>query len=161
MSPLAIALVVVIVSFGLGAIFGAPFLPTHSKIIAPALELTGLKQGDHLLDLGCGTGTLMIAAARRGIRSTGYEINPLIWLVAKLRLWPYRKIATVHYGDYWRATWPKVDVIYVFLIGHYMAKLERELGARIKTPTKVVTYTFTLPKKKPAKEAQGLNFYEY
>lgn len=161
MSPLAILLIILIISFGLGAILGAPFLPTHGKVVGPALNLAGLKKGDHLLDLGCGTGTLMIAAAKRGIRSTGYEINPVIWLIAKVRLWPHRKLASVHYGDYWRATWPEVDAIYVFLIGHYMAKLERELNRRIKTPTKVVTYTFKLPKRKSSKVTQGLSLYEY
>ena len=153
--------VIVILSFGLGAILGAPFVPTHKRAVTAALDLVDLQPGQHLLDLGEGSGTLVVAAAKRGIRVTGIEINPVLWIIANIRIWPYRSRARVILGNYWQMTWPEADCIYIFLIGHYMARFSQHLQKRTKRPVKVISYTFQVPGLRLEQTRDGLHLYYY
>jgi SAM-dependent methyltransferase len=50
--------------------------PTPRYVIDAALELAGVTRDDVVLDLGCGDGRVLIAAAKKcGARAVGYEIN--------------------------------------------------------------------------------------
>jgi SAM-dependent methyltransferase len=53
----------------------APFWPTPDEAVARMLDLAGAGPGDLLVDLGCGDGRICIAAARRGARALGIDID--------------------------------------------------------------------------------------
>lgn len=153
--------IIVILSFGVGAFLGAPFVPTHKRAVIAALELASLQPGQHLLDLGAGSGTLVVAAARQGIRVTGIEINPVLWIIANIRIWPYRDHARVRLGNYWQMRWPEADCIYIFLIGHYMTRFSRDLKSRVHHPVTVISYTFQVPGLELDETRHGLHLYRY
>jgi ubiquinone/menaquinone biosynthesis C-methylase UbiE len=48
-----------------------------------AVELTGLRPGEHLVDLGCGPGAASRYAARRGARVTGVDPAPVMLDMAR------------------------------------------------------------------------------
>lgn len=75
---LVLAIAVLILCFGGVLLFGAPYLPTLTPQVQAALELCKLQSGDTLLELGCGDGKVLIAAAERGATVIGYELNPLL-----------------------------------------------------------------------------------
>ena len=50
--------------------------PTPDGIVERALDLAGVGPGMRFLDLGCGDGRVLVAAARRGADVRGIEINP-------------------------------------------------------------------------------------
>lgn len=53
-----------------------PILSTPRQLIAPLLKLAGVTADDHLIDLGCGEGRVVIEAARQtGCRVTGVETD--------------------------------------------------------------------------------------
>ena len=135
--------------FGLATVLGAPYLPLLRRRQEEILDLAGLKPGETLLDLGSGDGAVLRAAARRGARAVGYEINPWLFLYSKIACWPWRDQIEIRFGNYWLAGWPKCEVVYVFLIEHYMAKLDQQLGRRLISPTRVVSYVYKLPSRKP------------
>jgi hypothetical protein len=84
--PILIAfLAVVFICFAGVILFGAPYLPTLKPQIHAALELANLRPGQTLIELGCGDGRVLIAAAHTGIKSIGYELNPLLALIAWIR----------------------------------------------------------------------------
>lgn len=147
--------------FGFTAFFGAPFLPTLSKRTSDALDMLDLKKGDLLLELGSGDGRLLAAAAKRGIKSIGYELNPLLVWYSRLRLWRYRKLVTIKVANYWSVDLPKADGIYVFLLQPYMAKLDKKITQSKITPVKLVSFAFTIPNKKPVQENAGMRLYLY
>ncbi len=69
--------------FGLVIIVGPPFLPTMRKNMVPALDLLDLAPGQTLLELGAGDGRVARAAAERGLKVVGFEINP-IFMIEKI-----------------------------------------------------------------------------
>lgn len=53
------------------------FAPTPPEAIDEMLMLSGLQSGECLYDLGCGDGSIVVAAARKyGCRAVGFDIDP-------------------------------------------------------------------------------------
>ncbi|HSH18794.1 MAG TPA: class I SAM-dependent methyltransferase, partial [Candidatus Saccharimonadales bacterium] len=107
MGILTALLLVLSACFGFVLLRGAPYLPTLRKQVDAALDLADLSPGDTLLELGCGDGKVMIAAAQRGLKVVGYELNPILACIAWLRTRRYGKQVQVVWGDFWTKDWPK------------------------------------------------------
>jgi 16S rRNA A1518/A1519 N6-dimethyltransferase RsmA/KsgA/DIM1 with predicted DNA glycosylase/AP lyase activity len=152
--------------FGFVLLRGAPYLPTLDKQVKAALDLIDLDPGDTLLELGCGDGKVMIAAAQRGLHVTGYELNPIMAFIAWVRLRPYKN-AHVVWGDFWSKPWPKADGIFVFLLDTYMEKLDTKIvqskpkHVKNSKGIKLVSFAFQIPDKMPIAERQGVYLYTY
>ena len=54
-----------------------PFVPTPHALVEKMLDLAGVGPADYLIDLGCGDGRIAVAAARRGARALGVDLDPL------------------------------------------------------------------------------------
>ncbi|HUP26633.1 MAG TPA: hypothetical protein VM124_03255 [Candidatus Limnocylindrales bacterium] len=161
MNWLFLAVAAIILLFSFVIMFGAPFLPTLKVHTSEALDLLNLKPGQTLTELGSGDGRILRAAAERGMYAIGYELNPLLVLWSKLIHWRYRRLITVHWGNYWRHKLPVTDGIYVFLLNSYMEKLDKKITQEITQKVKVVSFAFEIPGKKPTKEMNGLMLYTY
>jgi hypothetical protein len=151
----------VVFAFGFVVAFGAPYLPTldnHKKL---ALEMLDLKKGDTLLELGCGDGRILLAAAQNGIKCVGYEINPLLVLIALWRTRHYRQLVRVKMQNYWGEKLPEADAIFVFLLPKYMTKLHNKITQETRKPVKLISVAFEIPSKKATKAQSGLFLYTY
>lgn len=135
----------VVILFATGAILGAPYLPTQSPSVEAALDLADLPAGASIVDLGSGDGEFAILAARRGYKVIGYEINPLLVWVARLRTRQYRHQVEIHWRDFWNVKLPKTEAVYAFLITRYMPKLEVKLNSELEQPTLIISHVFELP----------------
>jgi SAM-dependent methyltransferase len=150
-----------VLCFGFVLLFGAPFLPTLRPQIAAALDLLDLKPGDTLLELGCGDGRVLIAAAERGLHAVGYELNPIMAALAWLRTRPHRQRIRVVWGDYWRATWPPAEGIFGFILPRYMSKLHKKVMRYPHKPIRVASFAFAILDAKPANTKDGVFLYIY
>ncbi|MBI4101019.1 hypothetical protein HY441_00920 [Candidatus Microgenomates bacterium] len=155
------ALALIVGVFAMGAILGAPYLPTRKATAKAALKLLGLKRGDTVVDLGSGGGGFLLLAAKHGIRGVGYEINPLLFLLSRLRTRKFRDLVTIKLADYWHHELPPADGIYVFLIKRYMERLDNKLAEEITKPTPVVSFAFQIPNKKFVRQVGELYLYRY
>jgi SAM-dependent methyltransferase len=158
---LAAAAAIAAICFGGVLLFGAPYLPTLTPQVKAALDLAGLKPGQTMLELGCGDGRVLAAAARQGINVVGYELNPLLAFVAWARTRRWRKQVRVVWGDFWRADWPPAEAVFTFLLPRYMGKLDRECEAYAHKPVRLVSFAFTVPGRKPDAEKRGVYLYTY
>lgn len=156
-----ILITVFIVCFGSVLLFGAPYLPTLRPQVKAAIELANLKPGETLLDLGCGDGKMLIAAAQLGVNSVGYELNPMLAIIAWLRTIRYRENVQVVWGDFWHSTWPPAEVIFVFLLEKYMQRLDTKIMQLKHKPVKLVSFAFQVPGKRAIREKQGVYLYLY
>jgi hypothetical protein len=141
--------------------FGAPFLPTLKVRTDDIFDLLDLKPGQTLVELGSGDGRILRAAAKRGIKSIGYELNPVLVLYSYLRSFKYRKLIRHRLGNYWNKKLPACDGIYVFLLNPFMPKLHNKITQEISGSVKVVSFAFEIPNKKPTTEKHGLYLYRY
>ncbi len=154
-------LLVLIACFGFVLAFGAPYLPTLTKHMQEALELVDLQPGQALLELGCGDGKVLIAAAQRGLRVVGYELNPLLVILCKVRCWRYRQLVSVRWANFWTHPWPEVDGIFVFVMPRHMAKLDTKIVQYKHKPVKLVSFAFQIPGGKPATQLGSAYRYDY
>lgn len=152
---------VLVVCFGFVLLFGAPYLPIHKKQMEVCLDELNLKKGQLLLELGCGDGRVLIAAAQRGINSIGYELNPILVIIAWLRTRRYKHRVRIVWGDYWSIDWPKADAIFGFILAKYMKKLDNKIIQYPYRPLKLASYAFQVPGKATWKIKDGLFFYKY
>lgn len=151
-----------VLPFALVLLVGAPYLPTRKQQAEQALDLLNLKPGELLVDLGSGDGAILVAAAKRGLRAEGYELNPLVFIVSYLRLLPHRRLVRVRCRNFWNVSLPKdTKGVFVFLLDPYMQRLDSKLSQELTKGARLVSYTFTVPGKKPAKTKQACYLYQY
>jgi len=158
---LLILLAALVAAFGGVLLFGAPYLPTMRPQVKAALDLADLKPGQHLLELGCGDGRVLVAAAKRGLQVTGFELNPWLAGLAWLRTRRYRRQVRVVWGNLWRRDWPPAEAVFTFLLPKYMPKLDAQIRAYRHKPLKLVSFAFQVPNKKPRAQKDGVYLYHY
>ena len=147
--------------FAVGTFLGATYVPTRKGAARQALRLLDLKPGDTLLDLGSGSGDVLLEAAKQGIKSVGYEINPALYWFSKLRTKKFKDLIDIKLADFWHQDWPHADGIYVFLTTRFMSKLDEKIKEEVSGPTTVVSYAYEIPGQMPKKKTLGLYLYHY
>ncbi len=153
---------VIVLPFSLVLFFGAPYLPTRRRQSLQALKLLGLKKGELLVDLGCGDGAVLVEAAKQGIRGVGYELNPYVYIIAKIRTWRYRKLVSVKMKNFWKEQLPgDTSGVFVFLLDKYMLRLDNKLSTELTKPANLVSYSFEIPGRKKQKTAGAMHLYQY
>lgn len=152
---------IIFVAFTFVVAFGAPFLPTLKSRVPEAIDLASLKPGQTLLELGSGDGRVLRQAAKSRIHAIGYELNPLLVIYSKVRLFRYRKYVDIRWGNFWKGKWPEVDAIFVFLLQPYMEKLDKKITQEYQDGVRLVSFAFTVPGKKPSRSINGMYLYIY
>jgi hypothetical protein len=56
-------------------------------LVERAMESAGCKEGDAILDPFCGSGTSLLAAAEKGAKTIGCEVNPFLAFVSRTKLY--------------------------------------------------------------------------
>jgi len=125
---------------------GAPYLPTPSRAIKEALMQAGLKPGEKFYDLGAGTAPAIIMADKAfGARAVGFEISPIIYAIAKIKLFLNRSNAELRFESLFNADLRDADVVFSFLAKRVMQKVEDKLKKELRPGARVICYTFGLP----------------
>jgi len=152
---------VLVVSFGSVVLFGPPFVPTMHRQVGVALDLLDLRPGQTLLELGSGDGRVMLAAAQRGYKVVGIELNPILVLFSRWRTRKYSQQVRVIWGNYFRVVWPPADGIFTFMLGRQMARLDKHIDQWHTKPIHLASFAFKVPGKKPIKSQDGVFLYLY
>ncbi len=150
MTFIVLAAAVVFLIFAASLMVGAPFLPTRRRQInqlVGLIESTGNKTA-LFTDLGCGNGAVVQAVAKKGIPARGYEINPLLVLVAKAKLLRY-KHASVYWANMWNVDLREADVIYFFGTQRFLEKLYQKLDSGEEGHV-LISYGFRLNEQEPS-----------
>ena len=111
--------------------------PTRADRIARALELAELAPGERFVDLGCGDGRVLLAAARRGADVVGIEADRALADKARALLGAIGASGRVMVGDIFD-THVEADVVFAFLTPATLQRLAPRL-ARLAPGTRVVT----------------------
>lgn len=118
---------------------GAPFVPSTKNTAASMIRLAKLKKGMKIYDLGSGDGRLLVLAAKKGCTAVGFEINPFLVILSRLR-W-----LRVEWKNFWHADISDADVVFVYLLPWRMDKLAKFLKKQLKPEALVVSNSFIFP----------------
>lgn len=161
MEWLALVGLMVLLSFGYVLLHGAPYVPTLKPQVMTALDLLNLKTDQTLLELGCGDGKILMAAAQSGLQVVGYELNPFLALLCWLRTRRFKGRVRVVWGNFWRADLPPADGVFTFLHPRFMVKLDAKLEQQTHRPIRLASFAFAIPGRTPLKTVKGVFLYEY
>lgn len=151
---------IIILLFCFVVFVGAPFVPTFSKDLKKIFDDIKLPKNSLIVDLGSGDGRLLVIAAKKGFRAIGYEINPILFIITKIRLLKYNN-ANVYLKNFWYADISKADLVFSFLATRYMPKLENKLLKELKAGSYFVSYAFELPNIKLIKKSKSAHYYKF
>lgn len=151
--------------FGAVVFFGAPYVPSHRREVKRVFtELYELSKDDVLIDLGAGDGRILQEAGRYGARAIGYELNPLLVMVAR---WVNRRNSKVEVRlrDFWRSQWPvQTTVVYIFGVSRDSAKLARKMqleANRHRQVLHLITYGPALHGHHAVRQYRGHHLYTF
>ena len=107
---------IILAVFLLTVFFGAPYVPTHKKELIKLFKKLKLSKNDILADIGSGDGVVLKTASNFDAKSIGFEINPFLILISKIRL-RNSKNTQIYFQNFWHV-FPieKITIFYTF--GH-------------------------------------------
>jgi SAM-dependent methyltransferase len=129
------------------------YVPTPHDVVEKMLELAAVKKTDVLLDLGCGDGRIVVAAAKKyGCKATGYDIDPVRVAESQenIKKGKVEKLATVLEEDIFTLDLSKANVITLYLLPTLNVKLIPQLE-KLKPGSRIVSHDFDMRGVKPDK----------
>ena len=125
----------------------APFRQTPAPLVERMLDLAAVGPGDRLIDLGCGDGRIVIAAARLGACACGIDIDParIAEAEAAARLAGVGDRVSFEQGDLFDAGLGEFSVVSLFLLPTVNRWLEGKLRRELREGARVVGYAFPMP----------------
>lgn len=125
---------------------GAPWVPTNKVVSRAMCDLADLKEGDRVMDLGCGDASILLVAAKEyGAVGYGVELNLLLVWFARLRarMMGVSDKVTVVRGNMFHVDLPDTDVAMLYLLPKATHRVEKRLRERYKH-LKVISHGFKL-----------------
>ncbi len=109
-------------------------------------------------DLGCGDGRIVVAAAKRGAKATGWDINPVRVKEAKenVKKSEVEANATILQDDIFTLDLSGADVITLYLLPSLNVKLIPQLE-KLKPGSRIVSHDFDMRGVKPDQAVQVTN----
>ena len=125
-----------------------PYVPTPSRIIKKMVQLAGIKDNERIIDLGSGTGRIILAAAKKHRQNliVGLEKSPFLRLYTKWRLifHPFlQKRIQIINGDFFNFNLSEYDVVFCFLTPEALRILAPKFQ-QLKSGSRIVSYMFYL-----------------
>lgn len=118
----------------------APFIPVGVEVVERVMNVAGVGPGDVFFDLGSGDGRLVIAAAARGARAYGVEINWLRVWYSRILVYVFglSSTATIIYGDLLKTDLESASVVYFYLLPIVSEKVKEKLLREAKREVRIV-----------------------
>lgn len=149
---------VILLIFGVTAFTGAPYVPSQRRELRRAFrELYPVSDRDFLVDIGAGDGVVLRVAREYGARGVGYEINPLLVLVARLLK------TEVKLANMWTVPFPdETTVVYTFGDSRDIKKMYTKVrteATRLGRPLAFITYGFEVPGETSERNYRAYHLY--
>jgi tRNA A58 N-methylase Trm61 len=124
------------------------FVPTREPVAEAMMSLANVTKGDVVYDLGCGDGALVIAAAKRGARAVGVDIDPdrIKEATEKVRAAGVADRVTLIRGDIFDPAikLSEATVVTLYLLQSLNERLAPRLKSELKSTARVVSHAFSM-----------------
>jgi len=123
-----------------------PYVPTPPALVERMLDLAGVGAADYLIDLGCGDGRIAIAAARRGARALGVDLDParIAEAVAAVDFAGLADRVRFRRQDLFRTPIWEASVIALYLLPSVNLRLRPRLLTELRPGARVVSHNFDM-----------------
>lgn len=130
----------------------APYASTPEDVVERMLTLADVTAADVVYDLGCGDGRIPIAAARRGARGVGVDIDPqrIAESRANAKAAGVESLVEFRLQDAMTVDVSPATVVTLYLLGSSNAKLRPLLTSQLKPGSRVVSHAFSMGREWPA-----------
>jgi SAM-dependent methyltransferase len=124
--------------------YDVPYVPTPPALVEKMLDLAGVGAADYLIDLGCGDGRIALAAARRGARALGVDIDPvrILEAVNAARFAQLESRVVFRRQDLFRTPIYEANVIALYLLPRINLALRPRLLTELRPGSRVVSHAF-------------------
>ena len=160
----AVALLFVIIMgifYAVDALLELPYVGAKKESVEAIIKLADIQKGETVVDLGSGDGRLLFKAADAGAFGVGYEINPFLIIIAKIKrsLKGYDQEVKILNQSIWKADLKVADVIFVYSLKKKMPKFEDFVFKNATKGTRVIANTNPFPNKNPTKSKDKIFLY--
>jgi len=130
-----------------------PFVPSPQEVVEKMIDLAGVKKGDVVYDLGSGDGRIVIAAAQKGARAIGFEIDGDLLKKSQenIRAAGVQDSAEIRQQDILTVDLSPASVVTMYLLPDVNMKLRPNLLNQLKPGSRVVSHSFDMGDWKPDK----------
>ena len=140
-----------------------PFVPSPQEVVDKMIDLAGVKQGDVVYDLGSGDGRIVIAAAKKGAKAVGFEIDGDLVKQSRenIRAAGVQDSAEIRQQDILTVDLSPASVVTMYLLPDVNLKLKPNLLSQLKPGSRVVSHSFDMGDWKPdkAERVEGRTIY--
>jgi SAM-dependent methyltransferase len=123
-----------------------PYVPTPPELVERMLDLADVTASDYLIDLGCGDGRIAIAAARRGARALGVDLDPtrIDQAVTAASYASLGNLVRFRREDLFRTAIYEASVITLYLLPSVNLRLRPRLLTELRPGARVVSHNFDM-----------------
>jgi len=123
-----------------------PYVPTPMRVVDRMLELAEVGPSDYLIDLGSGDGRIPVAAARRGARALGVDIDPvrIDEAHAAARFAGVETRARFRRQDLFATPIREATVVTMYLLPAVNLALRPRILTELRPGTRVLSHNFTM-----------------
>lgn len=134
----------------------APYWQTPPEVVAAMLDLAAVRPGERLLDLGCGDGRIVIAAARLGAEALGVDIDSrrIAEAEAAAQAAGLAERARFRREDLFATPLGPADIVTLYLLAHVNQWLRPRLAVEARPGTRIVSHAFAMGDWEPAATRQ-------
>ncbi len=132
------------------------YVPTPPEVVTGMLDLAGIGSGDVLHDLGSGDGRLVVAAAERGARGIGTDLDPsLIERSLALAAWAGVTATTdFRVGNFFEADLSDATIVTLYLFHDVNRALIPKLRREMRPGSRLISHSFGMGDWKPDREIE-------
>jgi len=141
---------------------GAFYYPSAPDRIKTIFDNIKISKKDTVVDLGSGDGRILIAAAKKGAKAIGYEMNLSVAHRSrqKIKNLNLSNLITIKTKNFWHADLSSATVICVYQFPKYIARLEKILK-KSPHPVTVISNDYPFPNQKPYLIENRIYFYKF
>lgn len=137
----------------------APYVPTPPEVVERMLDLAGVTSADVVYDLGCGDGRIAIAAAKRGAKAHGVDIEAH-WVEESRKNAAEAGVgglATFELQDALTVDLSPATVVMMYLVEWSTRMFDDKLAAELRPGARIVSHSFGMGDRPAEKTEQWVD----